>query len=254
MQQAEKMGFGPRFVTLENDWLSLTQRWHRVWVYPFEKHLLFKLLILKLFGNKTIIKMDSQIFPWWRAQLVKLLVDKVIAESGATARPFGKGNRIVRFSGGLPLKNLELIKQLKVKRQKIILYAGRQTQPKGFDRLLKIIPPGWKLKIVSDLPPDRYYREILTSSVVVLPTRDEGWPNVFQDAFYCRRLFLTTTGAKCGEAILDQTFYCPNSVLGLKRALKKITANIDAYYRRFDEIYDRKYFQTTDAVFSALLK
>ncbi len=245
-------GFGPRWVS--NDWPSLFKRWHRVWLYPFEKHLLVKLLVLKLLGNKTIIKLDSQILPRWRAGLIKPLVYKILAESAAAARPFGGGDKIVRFSGGLPQKNISLIKSLKVKREKVIVYSGRQTYQKGFDRLRKIIPSGWKLKVVSDLSGAEYYREILRSSLVVLPSRGEGWPNVFQDAFYCRRLFLTTTGAQCADAVLDKTFYCQNSVPGLKKSLKKITDNIDACYRRYAKIYKAKYFQPTDAVFSGLLK
>ncbi len=243
-----KNGFAPRWGN------SLLGRWHRVWMYPFEKHLLLKLLMLKLFGNKTILKLDSAVFPAWRAQLVKLLADKVLVESAAVARPFGISRKLIYFSGGISKKNLNLIRSLKIKREKVILYAGRQIHQKGFDRLKKIIPRGWKLKIATDLPAQDYYREVLTSSIVVLPTRGEGWPNVFQDAFYCQRLFLTTTGAKCGQAIIDKTFHCGNSIAGLKLALKKITGNIEAYYRRFDQLYDPKFFQLTDPVFSKLLK
>jgi hypothetical protein len=251
-QAARQLGFGPRWAP--NDWRSLFKRWRRVWLYPFEKHLLIKLLILKLFGNRVILKLDSQIFPVWRAWLAEKLVFKVIAETAAVARPFGRSKKIVFFAGGLPQKNLKLIKKLKIKRQKIILFAGRQTQAKGFDRLTKIIPAGWQLKLAADLPPKAYYRLIKQSSLVVLPTRGEGWPNVFADAWYCRRLFLTTAGARCGEAILDKTFYCPNSVNGLRRAVKTITANLANYYRRFNRLYDPDFFQITDPVFSRLLE
>lgn len=248
METCRRLGFAPRWGT------SLFSRWHRVWLYPFERHLLLKLLIFKLFGSKTILKLDSQILPRWQAQLVKLLAWRILVESPGVAKPFGHSQKLIYFSGGLPQKNINLINRLKINREKIILYSGRQTYQKGFDRLKKIIPPGWKLKVVSDLTGKNYYTEILRSSVVVLPTHGEGWPNVFQDAFYCRRLFLTTTGAKCGEAILDKTFYCPNSLAGLRRALKQITANLLSYYPAYDRLYDQKYFQTADGVFAALLK
>jgi len=96
------------------------------------------------------------------------------------------------------------------------------------------------LKIASDLNGKDYHSAMLQSSIVVLPTRGEGWPNVFADAFYCRRLFLTTTGAKCGAAISDKTFYCSNSVTGLRRALKKITANIRAMGHTAADIHSNK--------------
>lgn len=248
MDSCRSLGFGPRWGN------RLFGRWHRVWLYPFEKHLLIKLLILKLFGNKVILKLDSQILPAWRAQLIKPLLYRVIAESPAVAKPFGQTQKLVWFSGGLPRKNIKLIKRLKINREKIILYSGRQTYQKGFDRLKKIIPAGWKLKIATDLPPRQYYSLLLRSSIVVLPTRGEGWPNVFQDAFYCRRLFLTTSGARCGGAISDKTFFCPNTVAGLRLTLKKITDNLDYYYANFYRLYDPKCFQLTGPVFSRLLK
>ena len=241
-------GFAPRWGN------TLLGRWHRVWLYPFERHLLAKLLIFKLFGNKTILKLDSQILPRWRAWLVEKLVFKVLAETAAAAKPFNPSPKLIYFSGGLPQKNIELINRLKVKRQKIILFAGRPTHQKGFDRLKKIIPKGWKMSIATDLPPKDYYAAVLKSSIVVLPTRGEGWPNVFQDSFYGRRLFLATSGAKCGEAIADKTFYCPNSSAGLKRALKKITANLEDYYQNFDRLYDPAFFKITEPVFNRLLK
>lgn len=248
MSACQRRGYSPRWG------MGLMGHWHRVWLYPFEKHLLLKLLILKFGGNKVIFKLDSQILPRWRAALIECLVFRVLAESEEVAKPFRNSQKLVYFSGGLPQKNINLINRLKIKRQKIILYAGRPVWQKGYDRLKKIIPSGWKLRIATDLPPSQYYREILAASVVVLPTRGEGWPNVFQDAFYCRRLFLTTKGARCGEAIKDKTFYCHNSIKGLKTALKKITTNIDAYYRDFNALYNPQYFQTTDGIFDALVK
>lgn len=236
------------------DWSTLFRRWHRVWLYPFEKHLIAKLLILKLFGNKTIIKLDSQVLPVWRAKLINFLVYRVLAETPAVAKPFGVSQKIRFFSGGLPRKNIQIIKKLNINRKKIILYAGRQTRAKGFDRLVKIIPPGWKLVVATDLKPIEYYRQIRKSSLVVLPTRGEGWPNVFADAWYCRRLFLTTAGANCAEAIIDKTFYCPNSVSGLKQSIKQITKNLDWYYQNYDQLYDPGYFQLTGPFFTALLK
>lgn len=250
-QTARALGFGPRWTSSN---AGLFKRWHRVWLYPFEKHLLIRLLILKLFGNKVILKLDSQILPAWRAQLIKPLLYRVIAESPAVAKPFGQTQKLVWFSGGLPCKNIKLIKSLKINRGKIILYSGRQTYQKGFDRLKKIIPAGWKLKIATDLPPRQYYSLLLRSSIVVLPTRGEGWPNVFADAFYCRRLFLTTSGARCGGAISDKTFFCPNTVAGLRLALKKITDNLGYYYGNFYQLYDPQHFQLTGPVFSRLLK
>lgn len=240
-----------RALGLEPRWgKSLFGRWQRVWLYPFERHLLTKLLILKLLGNKTILKLDSQVLPRWRAGLIKPLVYRVLAESEPVARPFGKSKKIVYFSGGLSRKNLNLIRGMRIKREKIILYSGRQTYAKGFDRLKKIIPKGWKLKVVSDLPPADYYREIKKSSLVVLPTRGEGWPNVFQDAWFCRRLFLTTTKARCSEGILNLDFYQDN----LEKAILKITRKLDWYYKNYSKLYDSRYFQLTDPIFSRLLK
>jgi len=237
-------GFGPRWGN------SLFGHWHRVWLYPFEKHLLVKLLILKLFGNQIILKMDSVILPDWKAWLSEKLCAYILVESSAVAGQFRNINKLVFFSGGLPWKNLKLIKSLKLKKEKIILYCGRQTKQKGFDRLKSLIPCGWRLKIATDLPPEKYYREILRSSLVILPTRGEGWPNVFKDAWFCRRLFLTTNKSKCAEGIKDKTFFTAD----LSRSVKKITQNSDYYYRHFDQLYDRTKFGVTDKVFLSLIK
>lgn len=249
-QAARKLGLGPRWT--QNDWKSLFKRWHCVWLYPFEKHLLIKLLILKLFGNKIILKMDSVIFPRWRARLVKQLADYILVESTAVAAPFEKSVKLVYFSGGLPQKNIDLIKTLKIKREKIILYSGRPTYQKGIDRLnnlKKSLPHGWQLKIVSNLSGKDYYTKILKSSIVILPTRGEGWPNVFQDAWFCQRLFLTTDKAQCSEGILNRDFYVSN----LKSGLTKIIDNLDWYYRHYDQLYDQTKFVQTDKVFCNLL-
>lgn len=252
-QASQNLGHPVRW-QIGPDWFSLFQRWHRVWLYPYEKRLLLKLIILRLFGNKVILKTDSIVFPRWRAQLIKPLVAAVLAETSTVAAPFGTSPKVKFFSGGLPQTHLELIKKIRQKRNKIILYTGRQTPAKGFDRLTKIIPRGWQLQLAENLPPEKYYRLMLSAGLVVLPTRGEGWPNVFADAFYCRRLFLTTTGAKCGQAILDKTFYCHNSIAGLRQAIIKITQNLNTYYRNFPSLYDPSYFQPTDQVFAEILK
>lgn len=240
--------FKVKFLT-QTIWLTWLKKYHRVWLYPYEKHLLLKLLILKLWGNKTIIKMDSIVVQSWRAKLISLLVFKVLVESKAVVQPFGQAKNLQFFSGGLNQKNIDLIKKLKINRQKQILFAGRQTYQKGIDRFKKIRIKGFKLKIASDLSGKEYYREILTSSLVVLPTRGEGWPNVFSDAYFCRRLFLTTKGAKCQEAILNQDFYVTN----FKKGLNKIIKNLDWYYRNYDQLYDSTKFVVTDKAFLSLI-
>lgn len=245
-QAATALGLGPVWVS--NTWQSLFKTWHRVWLYPFEKHLLLKLVILKIFGNQIILKMDSVIFPVWRARLIQFFCDYILVESTAVARPFSK--KVVYFSGGLPQKNIALINQIKVKRQKIILFCGRPTWQKGIDRFKKLRLPGWKFKIISDLPPADYYREIKKSSLVVLPTRGEGWPNVFQDAWFCRRLFLSTTKARCLEGILNPDFYQDN----LQKAILKITRKLDWYYKNYSQLYNSAKFVQTDKIFFSLLK
>lgn len=246
-QTAVKLGFGPRWAP--NHWNSLLKRWHRVWLYPYEKRLLVKLLLLKLRGNKTIIKMDSIIIQPWRAKLVSWLAFKVLVESKAVARPFGQAKNLQWFSGGLSQKNIDLIKKLKVNRRKQILFCGRPTYQKGIDRFKKIRIPGWKLKIASGLSGKEYYQEILKSAVVVLPTRGEGWPNVFSDAFFCRRLFLTTTEAKCGEVILNTDFY----VTDFQKGLKKVVNNLDWYYKNYNRLYDSSKFVIADKAFLSLI-
>jgi len=237
-----------KFLT-QTTWLTWLKKYHRVWLYPYEKHLLLKLLILKLQGNKTIIKLDSIVVRAWRAQLISWLVFKVLAESKVVAKPFGQAKNLQFFSGGLSQKNINLIRKLKIKRQKQILFSGRQTYQKGIDRFKKINIPGWKLKIASNLSGKEYYQEILKSSLVVLPTRGEGWPNVFQDAWFCKRLFLTTNKAQCREGIINQDFYVAN----LKKGLAKIINNLDWYYRHYDELYDQTKFVQTDKVFLSLI-
>ncbi|MCX6816330.1 MAG: hypothetical protein NTZ93_00420 [Candidatus Beckwithbacteria bacterium] len=249
MAAAEKSGYSVRKVIDRNEWGSLFKCWHRVWLYPFEKHLLLKLLILKLFDNKVIIKMDSVIVPTWRAKLIVWLCQYVLVESTAVAKPFGKNKKLIWYSGGLSQENIDLIKKLKINREKIILYAGRLSRQKGVDRLKTIIPSGWKLKIAHNLKPKAYYKQVLKSSLMVLPTRGEGWPNVFSDAWFCRRLFLTTTKARCAEGILNQDFYSDN----LKSSVKKITQNLEWYYRNYDRLYDARKFVVTDKAFLSLI-
>lgn len=248
MQTCLDHKFKVKFLT-QTSQLTWFKKYHRVWLYPYEKHLLLKLLILKLWGNKTIIKMDSIVVQKWRAKLISSLVFKVLAESKTVAQPFGNANNLLFFSGGLSEKNINLINQLKIKRQKQILFAGRQTYQKGIDRFKKIKIKGWKLKISSDLFGNDYYRQVLASSLVVLPTRGEGWPNVFSDAFFCRRLFLTTRAAKCQEGILNQDFY----VTDFNKGLNKVIKNIDWYYRNYDRLYDSTKFVVTDKVFLSLI-
>lgn len=246
---AEKTDYSVRRVTDRNDWQSLLKRWHRVWLYPFDKHLLFKLLILKLFGNKIILKMDSVIFPKWRARIIEKLCDYILVESITVAAPFANYKKLVYFSGGLSQKNIDLIKSLKVKRTKQILFCGRPTYQKGIDRFKKIKISGWKLKIASNLSPEKYYTEILKSALVVLPTRGEGWPNVFSDTFFCRRLFLTTDKAQCAEAIINQDFY----VKDFNKGVAKIISNLEWYYQHYDEFYDATKFAVADKVFLSLI-
>ena len=225
------------------------------WIYPFEPNLILYLIKLRLFGVKPIIKMDSVIFSWWRARLLAKLAEWVIVESAAVAKPFGQNPKLKFYSGGLSQENLDLISTLKsqINRQKIILYAGRKVSQKGIDRLPKLRPSGWKLKVISNLSGKRYYQTILQSSLVILPTRGEGFPNVFSDAFFCRRLFLTTKAAKCAEAINDPTFYPDNKLSVIRHAVRTVTDQIDYYYRRFDKLYNKDKFQVADDFFAKLL-
>src|SRR3972149_3714532 len=142
------------------------------WVYPFEPHLLLYLIKLRLFRVKPIIKMDSVVFSWWRARLVAKLCEWVIVESAAVAAPFGQNPKLKFYAGGMSQENIDLISTLKtqVKREKIILYAGRKTKQKGVDRLPKLRPSGWKLKLISHLNGEQYYRTILKASLIILPS------------------------------------------------------------------------------------
>jgi glycosyltransferase involved in cell wall biosynthesis len=226
------------------------------WVYPFEPHLIPFLIKLRLNGVKPIIKMDSVIFSRLRALVVAKLAHRVIVESQAVAKPFNNHSKLRFYSGGLSQENLNLIATLKpqVKRQKIILYAGRKVRQKGFDRLAKIKPPGWKLKTVSNLTGELYYKAVLQSSLVILPTRGEGFPNVFSDAYFCRRLFLPTQAAACGEAINDPIFFVKNDLSSLRHAVRTVTNQIDYYYRRFNKLYHADQFVVADDFFSSLLQ
>lgn len=250
MKAAEKAGFSVRTVINRNDWQSLFKTWHRVWLYPFEKNLIIKLLILKLFNNRVIIKLDSLVLSKWRGWLVEKLTAYILVESQAVAKPFGNTKKLIQYSGGLSRENIELIQQLKVKRTKQILFCGRPTWQKGIDRFKKIRLKGWKLKIASNLSGEDYYREILKSSLIVLPTRGEGWPNVFQDAWFSKRLFLTTNKAQCGEGILNPDFYTNN----INKAVKKIINNLNWYYKNYDRLYDSAKFVVADKVWLSLIK
>lgn len=241
-----------KIIKINNLWPSLRKKYHRVWLYPYEKNLIMKLLLLKLYGNKIIIKMDSQIVRPWRARLISQLTDWILVESDKVAEPFGKSRKLKFYAGGLSQKNINLINNLNIKRQKQVLFAGRIVRQKGVDRLkqaFKSIDKSWRLKVVSNLSGKKYYQEILKSSLVVLPTRGEGFPNVFSDAYFCRRLFLTTTEAKCREAILNKDFY----VTDFKKGLNKIITNLDWYYRNYDRLYDSSKFVVTDKAFLSLI-
>lgn len=249
MATAEAAGYSVRRVIDRNDWGSLLKRWHRVWLYPYEPHLIRKLLVLKLFGNQIIIKMDSQPVSRRTARLIDWLVKYIVVESPSVAAQFNNSKKLVNYSGGLSQANIDLIKSLKVKRTKQILFCGRPVLAKGIDRFKKLKIPGYKLKIASNLTGKKYYTEILKSALVVLPTRGEGWPNVFSDAFYCRRLFLTTTKAQCAEGIINQDFYVNN----FNQGVAKIINNLEWYYRHFDKLYDQTKFVVADKVFLSLI-
>jgi len=285
--------WGERFkVTVEKLELKNIKGFDYVWLYPFHKHLILLIFLLKLFGSKVILKMDGVRLGWKKGLFVSFLANYILVESKTVANSFINKKRLVSFSSGLNIENIEKINWLskKIKRQKTILYSGRIVKSKGLDRIIKIfiklikgnvIDAKWKLKVVGkiveknyfekikkmlkksgfshrviflpEMLEDKYYAEILKASLIVLPTRGEGFPNVFADSFFSKRLFLTTQGAKCKNAILDKTFYCKNTNFALEKSFIKIINNLDNYYQKFESIYNSEDFAVTNNIFKNLL-
>lgn len=227
-----------------------------------------------------------------RKKLIVLLSYKIIVENKSLLE-FYKSNKTYQYSLGLPQKNLEMIEKLlyDIKKEKTILYIGRINYAKGLDRLIDIfeslliqnkIDKDYKLKIVgkilekeyykklikkvetskvldkkiffeSEKSGEDYYKEILKASLVVLPTRNEGLPNILADCFFCKTLFLTTTGAKANDIIKDTNFFCKNDDESLLPAIYEVITNIEYYQKNIDNFYDKSFFIKANNFFEEIL-
>ena len=218
---------------------------------------------------------------------------RILVESSRVESNFLLKHKLLRYSVGLPGEMINLADRLgaEVVKEPVILYAGRITPAKGLDRLVASflqlhasgeLDPDWRLRIIGKVIDEEYfkaiahsiaespcqhlvtfgeekkgeayYREILSASLVVLPTRGEGLPNLIGDCFFCRRVFLTTTGARCDELIRDADLYCGNSDGAFQEALRRVATGIESYYARYDELYFSNGFMDTDAFFSRVLR
>ena len=225
-----------------------------------------------------------------KANLVYFFSHMLFYESSNLLNGFIFKKKLVKYLGGMASNDIDKINQLsiKFKRKKILLYPGRIMFVKGVDRLInaflylrehRLIDMDWSLRIIGDpvekdfydrifsvsaacsmisfdeeKEGDDYYKEVLEASIVVMPTRNETMPNVFQDAFFAKRLFLTTTGARdARSAIIDPTFYCDNSEDGLIESITKIANNLDGYYSAYDRLYSNACFKVTDEFYKDVI-
>ncbi|MRR07058.1 MAG: glycosyltransferase [Deltaproteobacteria bacterium] len=218
---------------------------------------------------------------------------KILVESSTVWSNFLVKHKLLRYSVGIPKNMIDLANRLgaEVTRQSIMLYAGRITPAKGVDRLVASflqlhasgeLSPDWRLRIIGKVIDEKYFRsivrsiaessyqhlvtfgeekkgeaylrEILSASLIVLPTLGEGLPNLIGDCFFCKRVFLTTTGARCDELILDDDLYCRNSDGEFREALHRVATDIESYYERYDELYCRDGFIDTDDFFSRMMR
>jgi glycosyltransferase involved in cell wall biosynthesis len=235
----------------------------------------------------------KQIYRYIRKKAVISLTHKIIVENDELLNYFEHNEKVIKYPIGLPNKNIEIISSLqkKIEKEKVILYIGRINHAKGLDRLINIfcdliqnnyIDNDWKLKVIGKVAEkeyfddivfninqekfikDRitiekeksgknYYSEILNSSLVILPTRGEGLPNVLADTYFSKRLFLTTTGAKVDGIINDKDLFCENNDTVLFDSIKNVMNNIDKYYMNFDSLYDSGSFVIADDFFKEIL-
>ncbi|BFU78240.1 glycosyltransferase family 4 protein [Arcobacter sp. 15-2] len=227
-----------------------------------------------------------------KKKLTSLLAYKIIVENKKLL-DFYSTKKTLQYSLGLPQKNLDIIKELStnIKKEKTILYIGRINHAKGLDRLIEVferlimsrkINNEFNLKIVgkvveqeyynnlfkkvqeSDILKTRvsfqnerngkdYYKEILKASLVVLPTRNEGLPNILADCYFCKTLFLTTKGAKASDIILDNKLFCENDEDSLYKCIENVLNSLDNYYANYYSHYNGKYFVEANSFFEEFL-
>jgi len=217
---------------------------------------------------------------------------RILVESSKVESNFLFKHKLLRYSVGIPREMINLVDRVgvEVARKPVMLYAGRITPAKGLDRLVASflqmhasgeLNPDWRLRIIGKVIDEEYfktivhsiaespcqhlvtfgeekkgetyYREILSASLVVLPTRGEGLPNLIGDCYFCRRVFLTTTGARCDELIREADLYCGNSDGEFQEALRRVATDIESYYARYDELYSPDGFMDTDVFFSRMM-
>ena len=228
-----------------------------------------------------------------KRKLIQKMSAKIIVENDELLAYFGKGEKVVKSPIGLSLKNINLINSLQnsVEREKVILYVGRITYAKGLDRLInafeelidqKIITDDWNLKVVGKVIEEDYHKDILThineslslkkrviieeeksdemyysellkASLIVLPTRSEGLPNILADAYFSNRLFLATSGAKMQGIINDHSLYCENVDDILRASIANVLNNLDNYYDKYERIYNKDNFVIIDGFFDRIL-
>jgi len=164
----------------------------------------------------------------FRALFVHGFCKYIFYASSELISSFWKQEKMIRYSAGLPTETIETINKISAStsRQKKILYPGLIMPVKGLDRLINSflhlleetrIDQSWKLEAIGRVSDEAYfasikektetskfkdriifnkeqrgedyYKKILESSLVVMPSRKEGMPNVLQDAYFSRRLF-----------------------------------------------------------------
>ncbi|WP_169784004.1 glycosyltransferase [Campylobacter curvus] len=226
-----------------------------------------------------------------KKSIMVVLSYKIIVENYRLAS-FFKSNKTLMYGLGLPKKNIKIISCIDANRKKNILYIGRIVYAKGLDRLINIfnnlvvknkIESDYRLIVVGKIVDEKYYQaivqkveslsylkhrvvfdkekyekdyyaEILKAALVVLPTRNEGLPNILGDCFFCNTLFLTTHGAKAKDVILNDTFFCKNNDANLEKSIIKILNNIEYYYSIFQTLYNKNFFIETDTFFESIIQ